>query len=642
MPQRTDLYTILLSYANKHRSPAIEINGFLSFLNRYAIHYAPERPEWRVWTQDITTKFWAELNPLVAAGKCELHSEGTAGKLLMLEYYAEVINKMYENLETQAHLPFPDERTLGLKIPAEQIKAVSILLDMNEYMLHPLTTDMPVLRIEFPEEQGAALFLARHVPQRALEASLIKIQYHIQNQNNKDYYAARLSTQLQGKDVLIKDLLNQLETRPLDCLSHIQEAGEFASLFWPYFAAVVKLELKKKNEFTSADLATMQAIYFIEFFVGYYRTRTSAEKERELALWEIETKLEKPPYLFTFKDILGFTDASGHFLAEVYGQESLEKLLQEKTTKIPEDADPGVTLPPLLIFRNRFDEQVFISKSKVFPLAAKLLGEARTQIRKTISARWTNVLKEFQSELPMENDKDFERILTGYVAQIAPSLNMLLLDQKVYLVQAELERTQGGLLQYAKLFDDHGKLLPLSILLLTSRKDLIMDVKILLPFWYSIPIISAIIGFFRRLKAGKKKKAGREEAEKEPEEQKPRPRSETTNPEIILKRAATQFQAEKVPAGQTVDQYLTSLEKRWRKILDADAHKQMSHDVQTLVKKKLQRMMSIRTSKMAGIHTITEMADSIIFETPTLMELDSTDSMKLYISLCISKILKNP
>jgi hypothetical protein len=240
----------------------------------------------------------------------------------------------------------------------------------------------------------------------------------------------------------------------------------------------------------------------------------------------------------------------------------------------------------------------------------------------------------------MENDKDFERILAGYIAQLAPSLNMFLQDSKVSLVQTELERVQGGLLQYARIFDVHGKLLPLSTLLLTNRKNLLADVKILLPFWYSSPLIAGIIRFFKRLKAGKKKRV--EKNTEEIEETKPKARSgEPANINLILKRAAIQFQTEHVPEGQTVEQYLASMEKRWRKILDETAHKQLSKDIQALIKKKLQRMMSIRTGKQVGVETIMEVADSIVIETPALANLDSADSMKLYVALYVSKILKN-
>jgi hypothetical protein len=630
----------MLSYAHKRRSPGIEIDGFLSFLNRYATHYAPERPEWRKWSGDTISRFWVELNPLVEAGKCELHTEGAQGKVLMLEYYAEVINKVYDNLEAQASLPFPDERTLGLSIPPGQLRSVSVDLELEQYMKDPLTADMPVIRIDFPENQGAALFLARHIPDRALEASLIKLQYYIQSQNNKDYFAARLSTQLQGKYVLIKEVLNQLEAKPYECLSHIKDAGEFASLFWPYLGAAVKLELKKKNEFTSAELGAVQSIYLIEFFVTYFRARTAQEKERELALREIESRLDKPPYFFTYKDIVGFTDLSGRLLVEAYGQNNLDELLKEKSTRISDSAGAGTALPEMLIFRNIIDEQVFINKSKVFPLTAKLLGDVRAQVRKALSARWTKKLRDFQSEAAMENDRDFERVLTNYAFQASSNLGMLLRDQKVYLVQAELERSQGGLLQYTRLFDDHGKLLPMSTLLLMNRRELLADIKILLPFWYSIPIISAIIGFFKRLKA--RKDDVEEEPEQEFEEPRPKPRSgDMVSLDLLLKRAATQFLSEKVPAGQTVDHYMATLEKRWRKILDREAHRQMAQDVQALIKKKLQRMMAIRTGKRAGVQPITEMADAILFETPSLMDLDSTEAMKLYIALYISKLLKN-
>jgi hypothetical protein len=45
-------------------------------------------------------------------------------------------------------------------------------------------------------------------------------------------------------------------------------------------------------------------------------------------------------------------------------------------------------------------------------------------------------------------------------------------------------------------------------LLMINRKDLLTDTRILLPFWYSIPALTLIISFFKRLGAGGKKKAG--------------------------------------------------------------------------------------------------------------------------------------
>ncbi|MDR2516200.1 MAG: hypothetical protein LBC88_02330 [Spirochaetaceae bacterium] len=634
MAQRTDLYTILLSYANKHRSPAVEIEAFLSFLSKYANHYAADKPEWRAWTTGTTARFWAELNPLVDAGKCELVTEENAGKLLILEYYADMVNKAYATLEGQAGLPFPDEKTLGLNIPGEQLLPLTIS-GLGDYMKAPLTTDMPVIRLSFPEEMGAALFLARHLPRRALEASIVKVQHYLQNHSNKEYYAARLSTQLRGKDILIKNILQQLESRPMDCVTGIEDGGEFASLFWPYFGAQIKTELRKKNEFTSSDLGTIQAIYLIEFFVNFFWTRTAAKKERETAIQEIETKLEKQPWLFTIKDIMGFTNSTGKPLMFIYGQEELEQFIKSKATQIPAGQDPNLTLPALIIYRNRFDEQVFISKSKVFPLAAKLLGEIRPQVQKVIKTRWAKLVKTFQKEPAMEHDKDFERILSGYVSQMAPSLTMLLEDPKTYLIQAEMERTQGGLLQYTKLFDDRGKLMPFAALLLVNRKDLLADVKILLPFWYSTPVLAALVGFFYHLRHRKKTIPGEFDGEKT----KNTTGGGALSVEQLLKKAATEYLEEKLPSGQNVDQYLKTMETRWRKILDEHAHRQMARDVQGLIQKKLKRMVSVRSGKQIGSHTIPGMAESIVFETPSLTDLDSTEAMKLYTGLCISKII---
>ncbi|MDR1128628.1 MAG: hypothetical protein LBL20_04880 [Treponema sp.] len=638
MAQRTDLYTILLSYANKRHIPDIDANGFILFLEKYANHYVQERPEWQKWTSNTGAKFWAELTPLVENGKCKLIGSGPGSKVLMLDFYFEAVNKAYENPDALAELPFPDEQTLGIHIPADQLRELRVATDLDEYMEHPQDSNMPLLKIIFSESLGSALVLASYIPRRILEISVLKTSAFLKIEHNSEYFFVRLTGQFAGKEPLLRNILAQIELKPRECFAHIETAGEFACLFWPLFCSLIRLELKKKTEFTALDISVLQSTFIIEFFVSYYRSIMGRKKELEMAMREIELKMERPPYAYSLKDIMKFTDATGRPLTDFYSQKDLDAFLNKKTL-VEGNPDPGKRLPPLLIFHNRFNEQVFISRARVFPLIAKLVGGARPQIQKAIGNRWSRLIKEFTNEPSMENERDFEKLVTLYAHQFAPSLMMLLDDKKLFLVQEELASSQGGVLDNSKIYQADGTLVPLTELFTLSRKDILTDVKIMLPFWYSIPIISSIVAFFKRLGAGGKSKKRKPPQEQEIQE-KEIPSVHSTSLAQDMKRAAVDYQVQAVPAGKTLEQQLRDMEDLWRKVIDPEAKKQLVRDVHSQIKRKLKPILDARGNRKITPQTIDEMADSVIMVSPALTELNNSDKIHNYVALYIVNLLK--
>ena len=636
MAQRTDLYTILLSYANKRHSPLIDVYGFIMFIEKYAKHYVKERPEWGKWASDVSTKFWAELNPLVEKGKCRLLNGGTNGQILILDFYFDTINRAYENPEANEELPFPDEQTLGIQVQPNQIRELNISLDMGDYMEHPQESDMPLIKIVFPESLGSALVLASYIPRRILEISMLKASGFLKIEHNAEFFFARLVNQFSGKEPLLRDILAQIEFKPKECFAHVETAGDFACLFWPAFCSLIRLELKKKNDFTAHDIAVLQAALIIEFFVGYYRSITSRKKEREMAMREIELRIERPPYAFTLKDIMKFSDATGRPLTDFYNQKDLDEFLKSRSS-FDDTGEMTKQLPPLVIFRNRFDEQIFVSKTKVFPMITRMLGAARPQVKKAISNRWAKLVREFASESAMENDRDFEKLVTSYTSQAAPTLMMLLDDKKLFLLQEELVAAQGGI-DINKVYQASGTLTPLPTLFMINRKDLLIDVKIMLPFWYSIPIISSIIAFFKRLGNPRNKKNKTSQEQEFQEKESPAAHSTTLAQDI--KRVALDYQLQMVPAGKTTEQYLGEMENLWRKVMDPEAKKQLVRDVHSQIKRKLKPILDARGNRKITSQSIDEMADSIIMVSPSLTELNNSEKLHSYVALYVARLLR--
>jgi hypothetical protein len=630
MAQKIDLYTILMSYANRRHSPYVDINPFIVFLEKYAVRVSPERPEWKKWTSDVAVKFYSELPPLIEAKKCELVDDSR--RVLMLDFYVELIDPVYKDLDKNAEIPFPDETSLGIILPEEECRIINIDEDLAEYMQKPQDAVMPVIKIVFPDDIPPALILAAAIPRPLLDAALLKLRSFLRTQNNKDFFQRRLLPQMHGREGLLRDAMNMLEIRPLDCVLQIQSASEFTSFFWVSFCSSVKNELKKKREFLSIDIAAFQSVYIIEAFSTIFKVAVTKKKERDQALKVLETKLDKPPYLYTMEEILKFTDSAGHSLLGQYSDDDLENYLSSKST-----VSNNGELANLLIYRNKKGEQIFINKQKVFPLCAHLSGEARSQVRKAVGSRWSRLLRDFRSEPAMEKDDEFNQLLVKYTNQFVPAFMSLLHDKKTFVVQCEAERSQGGVPLTARFYTPEGTLLPMGTLLMLNRKDILTDTRILLPVWYSIPLLTSIFAFFKRLGSGGKKKAVPGENLSEEASQSTGEKSRSQ--EQAIRSAAAQVLQKLSPGGKNPDAAMADLENGWQTLLDRESKKHLIADIKSLVRDRLRRTLKLKANQKISIQTIEDLAVTIYAEAPALQQLGDKESITAYIKLYIAKLL---
>jgi hypothetical protein len=630
MAQRLDLYAILKLYADKRHSPYIDVKAFLVFFEKYANHVSREQPEWKKWAADVAARFYDNLVPLVEAQKCEVLDDKR--RILMLDFYAERLNPSYTDDDKAASLPFPDEASLGLVLPDEECRILNIGEDLAGYMQKPQTTVMPVIKLVFPDNIPSALVLATAIPRPLLDAALVKIRNFLRTQNNKSFFQRRLLPQMQGKENLLKDALNMVEMRPLDCILQIQSATDFTGYFWTSFCFAVKSELKRKEDFLSIDIAALQAVYIIDAFSTLFKEVMIAKRQKEQALKALETAMDQPPYLYTIEEILKFTDSSGNSLLGQYTEEDLQNYINSSST-----AANTEELANLLIYRNKKGERIFINKHKVFPLCARLSGEARNQVKKAIGLRWSRLLRNFEKEPAMKNDAEFNKLLVQYTSQFVPNLLSLLRDKKTFLVQCETERPQKGIPLTARFYTPDGTLLPMGTLLMINRRDLLTDTRILLPIWYSIPVMSALFAFFKHLFENGKKKAPLAErrAERTSRSEGEKARSQ----EQAIKAVSAQILQKLPSGGKNPEASMAALEKKWHTLLEGKAKQQLITDIKALIRDRLRRILRLKLNQKISAQIIEELAVSIYAEAPALQQLGDKESITTYIKLYCAKLL---
>ena len=658
MAQRTDLYSILVAYSNKNNSPFIGIEAFLEFLGRYARKQSEEMPEWRKWIEDRTAKFWAEMSVLAEENRCELMVDTDDERVYLPCFYQDLLYDAYNKADEDADAPFPSDETLHITMPdnqAESLKCDSEFiswLEENHYTAGSANKsgkkpgpepspaaqgglpDTLILRLFFPESFGSALVPADLLPRRLTETAIIKIRNYLRKQGNNEFALRKLSPQLQGREFFLRDQLNRILIRPLDCYNAIEEGAEFTYLFWAHLCILARNDVKKKKELLGDDIGVIQATYIIETINSYYKSLADKKRETEQAFRSLESQLARPPYLYTLDQILKFTNSKGVLLLSLYTREELEVWLRKKITESVDNK-----LPFLLIIQSSADARSFLLKDRIINLSIRLMGEGRAKVKDAVIKRWRGLLLAYENETAMENERDFEKLLSDYTGQISPPLKNLLEDPKLLLVYEEMEQSGRdgvkSILPSSRLFQK-GQLLPYSELLMLRRKDLLEEAKYILPFWHSLPLISAFIIFFKKLTGKKKSPAPAV---------KPNTASVNGNMEAGDKTTGIRNAAEKlitllVPPDYSVDLYLEELENRWSRLIDKKARENLVEDVKSLLRDRLRQYLKIHRQFRPTHEEIINLAESIISHNQSLSSLSGRDSLVHYSELYLLKLLE--
>ena len=133
----------------------------------------------------------------------------------------------------------------------------------------------------------------------------------------------------------------------------------------------------------------------------------------------------------------------------------------------------------------------------------RLCPDARDTVKSNISREWSVIYKRFETVPEMSDAKAFEKRLEQEVKTCSPILYALLNSNFLSLIHYEARVNHDAIITKINLFAN-GTLVPYSELLMINRQSLVSDVKIMLPFWYTVPVISWIAALI--LKPSKKDK----------------------------------------------------------------------------------------------------------------------------------------
>ena len=631
-----NILSLLKSFALHQNSGYVHYIEFADYMRRFAQKHIVDHPEMANYLSQSQETLQKELFKLADTKKIHLILvNGDIKAIVVPAFFCERYFSRFSEIVNNPSIPYPLITEIPKNIPIEVIDRRSssdLVVALLDGSIKPDNT--VIFGLVLPKDLPVVLIPGNLNGNVLIDVALNKIRQMLRKEEFHDYFLKKLKISNPGKELSVKNFFNQFITKTADALEALKTSGE-SFYFWSQLCFFIRQDYEKVKDYTAEDIAVLQSVYITEFAIAYFKNKAQQDLQRATALKNLEQLLQKPPYYFNKETILRFVDSRGVPLLGQYSQDDLNNYLKEQTT-IAENNE----LPNLLTFKTYHDQLYYINKSKVMPLILRLCSDARETVRTNIVKEWYGIYKRFETVPEMSNQKAFEQRLEQEVKVTSPILYALLNSNFLSLIHYE-SRINHDSTAKINLFAN-GILLPYSELLSISRQDVVSDSRILLPFWYTVPIIYWIAALI--LKPSKKDKNRRKKAEEtklpsyeQQEEEKP---SKPLDKKKELRNAAKVIEDQLVPEGSTLERELSAYNHQWNRMLNKKHAMDLTEDVNSLIRDYIRKVVKTLQGSTFNMERVQNLA-STLAKTPSLSKIQDQEQLVMYIQLYIVKLIKN-
>ncbi len=647
MAAKKNLLTILVLFAQKQNSPHVHFAEFCDYMKRYAQHNIDTQPELINYTTNPETAMHDEIEALQGKGTIIItHPESDKKGIIVVPFYAERYASRFREIGNNPSIPFPTVNDLPKQAPFEMIEqhqASTFLLELfekeeTEEKQHPAAVidneQKKLYGLTFTNNIPTIIFPATVSATTLFDISLSKIRQMLRKEEFHDYFLKRLRLSNSGKEISVKTFFSQFIQKPTEALESIKNSSD-SFYFWSQLGFFIRQDYEKVTDYTQEHITILQSVAITDIAMGYYKNKAQQTFQRTTALRNLEQALNATPHYFNRKAIDLFTDTRGIPLLGQYTAEDLTEFLNSATTQIS-DGD----LPELLTFKIHSGERYYIYKTKVIPLIIRLCNDARENIKEVLTKRWFELYKKFDHVPAMTDQKAFEACLETEVKSTSPILDALLQANFLSLVHYDAQNNKEKMHLFS-----NGVLLPYSELLMLSRREISTDAKILLPVWYTIPVISWIAKMLLR-PPKRKKRAGMVEPVptaqlqlKNADEPTALSNSTKNQRRKEFRDAAAEAESQVVPVGSTIEREMDSYIRQWNKLLDKQLRNNLTEDVNSLLRDYMRKTLRTIKSSTFTLERMRNLADNVM-QNPALQKITDKEQLKMYMLLYIIKLTK--
>lgn len=634
MATSSNLSSIIRYYADKQKSPFIDLREFCSYIKKYAEHHVEEQAELVKYLGDPTSTVVAELQGLADKKLVSVISSNNKKTIVAISFFSVKYANQYKEILKNDSIPFPIVTDFPKQFPTSALeKKVA-----NQYipdMIGKEDSKSPMLYLlEFTRDLPA-LILPACVPVKViLDTAQQKIRKIMKKDEYHDYFLKKLRSTNPTKEITIRNFYEHFVDSENYQFADFQDGDDY--YIWNQTLYYIRQDFEKIQDRTIEDINILQAVNILEIQSTYLKEKFQAEHKREEALKELEAALNKSPYFFSMNQILKFQDQSGRLLYGKYTEDDLKEFLQKKTTE--GDANK---LPPLLVFKVDSGTRYYVYKKKVIQVVVRLCNEAHDSIEKEIEDSWVKAMMNYERLPAMNNQNEFEELLHKLVEKNSPILHSLLTAN--FMTLLSYEKDDDETMEGFHLFID-GRLMDYSDLLMLKNSKIYANAKARLPFIYTIPLISWLISLFNTKKKEKNKpKSAQVSApnfDDNSEEEKPKAPEKTKSKTEVLAAQAKEITKDLIPEGSTLDRELNYLTKQWNKMISKDAYNNLTEDVNSLIRDYTRRVVKTLTTSSFTRERVENLAKTLV-NTPNMQKINEEKALTEYVTLYILRLVSN-
>ncbi len=647
MAAKKNLLTILVLFAQKQNSPHVHFAEFCDYMKRYAQHNIDTQPELVSYTTNPEAAMHDEIESLQKQGSIIVTSPESDKKgIIVIPFYAERYASRFREIVNTPSIPFPTVNDLPKQAPFEMVEQHQASIFLVELFEKEETEEKqhPAATVENEKKRLYGLTFANNIPTilfpstvsatTLFDIALSKIRQMLRKEEFHDYFLKRLRLSNSGKELSVKTFFSQFIQKPTEALESIKNSSD-SFYFWSQLGFFIRQDYEKVTDYTQEHITILQSVAITDIAIGHYKNKAQQTFQRTTALRNLEQALNATPHYFNRKSIEMFTDTRGIPLLGQYTADDLTEFLSTATTQIS-DGD----LPELLTFKIHTGDRYYIYKTKVIPLIIRLCNDARENIKEILTKRWFELYKKFDTTPAMTDQKAFESCLEAEVKSTAPILHALLESNFLSLVHYDAQNNKEKMHLFS-----NGKLLPYSELLMLSRREISTDAKILLPVWYTIPIVSWIAKLLFRPPKRKKKSGAIEPVPtaqlqlKNADEPSNFSNATKNQRRKEFHDAAQDAESKIVPVGSTLEREMDSYIRQWNKLLDKQLSTNLTEDVNSLLRDYMRKTLRSIKASTFTLERMKNLADNVM-QNPALQKISDKEQLRMYILLYIIKLTK--
>lgn len=632
-----DLLSLLRGFALRTKASTIDLRQFIASLPK---------------GQMTPTEMGTALSGLARKGALKLSAaEGKIRAVTFPDFSETALQEEYKRLAVEPDLPFPSLESLPVKVPEEELSTVDVKGTFAALLEEDESPRKGLVKVDFPDGVKSLIVPRVIVGTALIEAAAAKISRYLQDPKNASYAESKLGSVLRGNELVLRQALEDATSRPRKAASLILAPSDFQFRFWNHLTNLLLQDALGKEGKTDADHGLCQSAMIIAYTVFHMKGASQRDQEKAADLKKLDSAVRKPPYVFGYQDLYELKDEKGAAFAAKHTRDFIHGFLKEKTKRSGDE-----NLPFLVrVHAVAQNKDYFIQRDFLVTVFLKKLTEASDELRTKYLDDWSAAMKLDTYPSAARNDAAFRRDVEVRVKEDFPLLSALANGSVLYLA-AELPGTpEAARTELGRCFSVESILRPFDELLGLSRAKLLKDVRLYLPFWQTMPLVSGIVRFFRRLGRGRKKTRADGQAPPpavsarvvlgQPEtavEEKgaggAKDKGQKTNL-LQYKRSIQALISHYVPLGKSIDVTLEELAEKWNPLYDPRAKKNLVEDVNSLVRdflRPVRRSFLVQPPDIKRIHALAEQLST----SKSLAKIKKREVLKNYIELYMVRSLE--